>query len=600
MSATSRRFIVGLCTTGVLATGMAGTAAAVAPSVLGKTHTQSQKTGATSPKTDSGLSATGKLSGGAWYKNGEFDITNNTGKPVGDWTIEFDLAGSSSFSVNYGAEVKNSHGNHWVVKAGTGGTVQPGQKAQFSFGIGGDGKSDVSLTNTTINGQPFSFDSGTKDAQDDKNVPLPKSLEAGKTWASDSTIKADLQANTYPGGSTVNAKISNPDHKAIKNWTVAYGVDPGTKIQNPWGADIKLSQDQTMVIIRGTTLQPNGGDGGSIGFSTQYDPNDPTSPEIKVKAAKNPHLAKSAPYVDPTLGLGDGTLSIGGKTVKIADYLKQTGADDVTLAFLQADPKTKAASWAGSYSTHNYLAKQINEIRDAGHDVVASFGGANGTTLAQANQDVDKLAKDYEDVITRYKLTKIDFDMEGSAQGNNDYNKRNGKALAKVQEWAKKNNQHLWISATLPVLPSGLVDDGKGSLKSMTDAGVDVSRVNIMQMDYGDSAYDPKKDGSMADASIKAGENLKNQLKEFFPKKSDKQLYGMIGFTPMIGVNDTTDEIFTLDDAKKLRQWADQHGVGMMSMWSGGRDQPGRPGPDASGTHEKALAFSKILFEDRT
>ncbi|MFJ7205812.1 cellulose binding domain-containing protein [Streptomyces sp. NPDC098789] len=587
------RLIIGLCTAGLLTAGAVSTALATAPTDAPKPP---QAQGTTLKATAAvGVEAGGKLTGSAWYKNGQFDITNHTDKPVSDWKIEFDLDGASAVQMNYGATASHN-GKHWVISAAKeGGTIQPGQKASITFGINGDGKSDISFTNTTVNGQAFTFDDGASSAQDDHKA-LPKDpLESGKYWVSDSSLAADVQVNSYNGGATVNVKLHNGGSKTVKNWTVAYGVDPGTKVVGPWGADVTVSEDQKMIIIHGGSLQP-GADAGSIGFSTKYDPNDPSVPETPVAPAKNPHLAKSAPYVDPTLGQGDGTISLNGKAVTIADYLKQTGAEDVTLAFLQADSKTGKPSWAGN-STHNFLAKQINEIRTAGHDVVASFGGQAGKTLWSASQDVDKLAKQYEEVITRYNLTKLDFDMEGGPnEGNTPNNQANGKALAKVQAWAKQNNRPLWISATLPVLPTGLTADGKGSLKSMTDAGVEVSRVNIMQMDYGPSGID------MGKAGIDAGVSLKGQLKEFFPGKSDQQLYGMMGFTPMIGHNDVAGEIFTLDNAKTLRKWADGNGVGMVSMWAAGRDQTGRTGqagPDQSGIQQSPLDFSKILFGGR-
>ena len=54
---------------------------------------------------------------------------------------------------------------------------------------------------------------------------------------------------------------------------------------------------------------------------------------------------------------------------------------------------------------------------------------------------------------------------------------------------------------------------------------------------------------------------------------STSQLWGMIGVTPMIGVNDQSDEVFGFSDAKQLLAFAEKMGLGEIAMWSLGRDQ---------------------------
>lgn len=52
----------------------------------------------------------------------------------------------------------------------------------------------------------------------------------------------------------------------------------------------------------------------------------------------------------------------------------------------------------------------------------------------------------------------------------------------------KANNPGLIISYTLPVLPSGLTGDGVYLLQSAKNAGFTPDVINVMAMDYGDSA----------------------------------------------------------------------------------------------------------------
>src|SRR6185369_17779066 len=49
-------------------------------------------------------------------------------------------------------------------------------------------------------------------------------------------------------------------------------------------------------------------------------------------------------------------------------------------------------------------------------------------------------------------------------------------------------------------------------------------------------------------------------------------LWRKIGATPMIGQNDVSNDVFTLEDAVRFNQFALQNGVGRMSMWSANRD----------------------------
>ena len=48
----------------------------------------------------------------------------------------------------------------------------------------------------------------------------------------------------------------------------------------------------------------------------------------------------------------------------------------------------------------------------------------------------------------------------------------------------------------------------------------------------------------------------------------------MIQVTPMIGVNDTQGEYFTLADANAVAAYASQQGLSGIAMWSQARDTP--------------------------
>ncbi|MGH9277822.1 MAG: cellulose binding domain-containing protein, partial [Acidimicrobiales bacterium] len=156
------------------------------------------------------------------------------------------------------------------------------------------------------------------------------------------------------------------------------------------------------------------------------------------------------------------------------------------------------------------------------------------------------------------------------------------------------------VSLTLPVLPTGLTPDGLAVVRSARDAGVDLSVVNVMAMDYGDWAA-PNPAGRMGQYAIDAATSLKGQLQSLYPGKTPAQLWRMVGITPMIGQNDVRSEVFTLADADRVLTFARQQHVGRLSMWSVARDQqcPGGTNPWAdptcSGILQARYAFSSAF-----
>ena len=75
----------------------------------------------------------------------------------------------------------------------------------------------------------------------------------------------------------------------------------------------------------------------------------------------------------------------------------------------------------------------------------------------------------------------------------------------------------------------------------------------------------------------------------------------MIGVTPMIGVNDASDEVFEPSDASQLLAFAEQVGLGELSMWSLARDQEDPKGAltyaedDSSSIVQTPFEFSDIF-----
>lgn len=190
---------------------------------------------------------------------------------------------------------------------------------------------------------------------------------------------------------------------------------------------------------------------------------------------------------------------------------------------------------------------------------------------------VEKLTGIYTTVYEKFyngedPTAHFDFDVEGSNVQDTDANDLRSAALKSLQT----KYPNLTVSFTLPVLPTGLTDAGVDVVASALEAGVNVGGVNIMTMDYGDSAAPMGKGKSMGDYSIDAATSTYDQMETLFKQKGNGQTFGWdnIGITPMVGVNDVHDEVFFISDAKNVLDFANEKGLGMLSMWELTRDVP--------------------------
>ena len=164
---------------------------------------------------------------------------------------------------------------------------------------------------------------------------------------------------------------------------------------------------------------------------------------------------------------------------------------------------------------------------------------------------------------------------------------RRSKALALVQ----KQNPGLKVSLTLPVLPTGLTDDGLNVVKSAKAAGVGLDVVNIMAMDFGTAESD------MGARVIQAAQSTEKQLRTVFTGLSDAQAFKMLGITPMLGVNDTQTEVFSLANARAVVNFANAQHVGYLGYWEQSRDANACNGAlfQCTNVPQKAFDFAKVF-----
>lgn len=308
-----------------------------------------------------------------------------------------------------------------------------------------------------------------------------------------------------------------------------------------------------------------------------------------------------APYVDMALW----------PVPDLSAIAASRGTSLLTLGFLQASGSGQLG-WGGldalaispSNSNEQALAirASIQAFQQAGGDVMISLGGMNGSSLAQvgarSGMNASTLAARYGEVVSQFQLNRLDFDIEGAALADDAATALHSEALALLQQ----QNPHLEVWYTLPVLPTGLTADGLDLVRTALAAGVKLDGVNVMAMDYGESAAPTSGPNAqtMGAYAIAAAEATKGQLDALFAQFDKGFSWNMVGVTPMIGVNDITSEVFTLADAQLLEDFARSKGLGMLSMWSIARDNPGSLGSasaTASGLDASAGSFSAIFHD---
>jgi len=284
---------------------------------------------------------------------------------------------------------------------------------------------------------------------------------------------------------------------------------------------------------------------------------------------------------------------------------------DVLLSFIvSSTSKDCVPSWGGAFTLDQAgdtldLDRRIARLKQEGGNVAVSFGGLKNKELASSCSDVASLKAAYSAVIDRYQLDTIDLDVEQGNLSDSSASARRAQAIAQLQSERRAEGKNLAVWMTLPVSPTGLTEDGTNAVSQLLDKKVDLAGVNAMTMDYGQSLNGM----SMIDASTSALSATQRQLGILYQRAgiylNNATVWSKIGATPMIGQNDSENEVFTLDDAKQLNKFARSKGVARMSMWSANRDivcgsnytDTKVVSDSCSGVKQQAHSFANVLGE---
>jgi chitinase len=289
-------------------------------------------------------------------------------------------------------------------------------------------------------------------------------------------------------------------------------------------------------------------------------------------------LTEVAPYFY-TWGWGSNAYAFPS----LAAMKQMGGPSAVTIAFVLSDN--------GACRATTDIQNNLTDVRAyiaAGGHVKASFGGADGTYIESACHDATSLATALSDFVTATGITDLDFDIEqGASTSNATINAMRASALKRVQ-----TDKGIRVAFTLPVNPDGLDDLGKAIVTSAVSAGVTISFVNVMTMDYGSG-----QGSNLGMTAVGSADATAKQLVTLIPGLTLAAAYRKVGATPMIGHNDDGN-VFSVNDAKTLAAFAKQKSLGLLAFWAIQRDErcPGALDLNlCSGVNAATFDFSAVF-----
>jgi hypothetical protein len=377
------------------------------------------------------------------------------------------------------------------------------------------------------------------------------SLAAAPAIAATPSCATTWAAGTaYSGGATVSENGTN----YTANWWTQ-GDDPATHSGatgsgQPWtstGACTGTGGGGTTTPGGGTTNPGTGGSGGTASglvFSPYKD--------VTVNLDWNTNVMNTAVTGTriPVVGSSNSLVST-----------REPGLKAITLAF--ATGTCGSENWGG-VAADAFASANIPKLDAAGVNYIVSTGGAAGSFKCSGTA--------LQSFIARYAtphMIGVDFDIESGQSAADVQNLVNAAALA------QSKYPGLRFSFTLATLAAsdgsfgGLNSTGDATVKAIKASSLTNYTVNLMTMDFGRATTaNCVLSGStceMGKSSIQAVTNLEHTY-GIAPSK--------IEVTPMIGVNDASDEVFTLADVDTLSAYAKANGLAGVHYWSLDRDTP--------------------------
>ncbi|WP_222126873.1 carbohydrate-binding protein [Curtobacterium pusillum] len=378
------------------------------------------------------------------------------------------------------------------------------------------------------------------------------SLAAAPALAATPACATAWSAGTaYTGGATVSENGTN----YTANWWTQ-GDDPATHSGatgsgQPWtstGACTGTGGGGTTTPPGGGTTTPGTGGSGGTASGLVFSP----YKDVTVNLDWNTNVMNTAVTGTriPVVGSSNSLVST-----------REPGLKEITLAF--ATGTCGSENWGG-VAADAFASANIPKLDAAGVNYIVSTGGAAGSFKCSGTA--------LQSFIARYAtphMIGVDFDIESGQSAADVQNLVNAAALA------QSKYPGLRFSFTLATLAAsdgsfgGLNSTGDATVKAIKASTLTNYTVNLMTMDFGRATTaNCVLSGStceMGQSSIQAVTNLEHTY-GIAPSK--------IEVTPMIGVNDASDEVFTLADVDTLSAYAKANGLAGIHYWSLDRDTP--------------------------
>ncbi|QGK72346.1 chitinase [Allosaccharopolyspora coralli] len=262
--------------------------------------------------------------------------------------------------------------------------------------------------------------------------------------------------------------------------------------------------------------------------------------------------------------------------------MNETGTRAFTLAFVlsngQCDPQ-----WDGSRPLSGGADEStIQAIRDAGGDVVPSFGGWSGQKLEVSCPDASALADAYFKVIDTYGLSAIDIDIEADAYDDPAVRQKTVDALKLVKDSKPDVRVYVTFGTGQDGPDTSLIDTAAAS-------GLTVDAWTIMPFNFGGNDQD------MGELTVRAAEGLKNAVRNAYGY-DDAEAYAHSGISSMNGRTDV-GEVVDQDDFRTIVDYANANDLGRLAYWSVNRDRSCEGGgtDSCSGVPQQDWEFTRIF-----
>ncbi|GAA0559007.1 chitinase [Saccharopolyspora erythraea NRRL 2338] len=265
----------------------------------------------------------------------------------------------------------------------------------------------------------------------------------------------------------------------------------------------------------------------------------------------------SAPYVTP----------LYGNPPDLPKVMAETGQKTFQLTFIQA-PRGGGGctpTWDGTapVSEDTAVARVIDGVRSAGGDVSVSIGGYGGRNLGQTCASAEDTANAYQQVIDKYALRAVDFNLEEPAYSDPGAVTKELRAAQILQH----HNPGLYVSVTTVAAPGGTTPQGQNLLNTAKSLKFAPDNYSIM----------PFNGFQDVGAQIAVLEAFHGVLMNTFGWDS-ATAYAHEGASLMNGRSDF-GEYYDQADFQALLDYAIGHGMSRYTFWSLNRDRQCTP-PD--------------------